>query len=87
MATPKPSRTRPYRLSPEGLASLRETIERNKPWERSTGPRTEDGKARSSRNALKHGERSAAAEEARAIRTKLDRLLRDRRPVIGQNGW
>jgi len=64
---------RAYRLSPEGLAALRASARRVRPWERSTGPRTEAGKARSSRNALKHGLRrarviAAQRELARAIR-------------------
>ncbi len=32
-----------------------------RPWERSTGPRTADGKARSARNAVKHGRCTAAS--------------------------
>ena len=32
-----------------------------RPWEAATGPRTADGKARSARNALKHGGRTASA--------------------------
>lgn len=32
-----------------------------KPWTKSTGPRTAEGKAKSSQNAYKHGRRSAAA--------------------------
>jgi hypothetical protein len=35
------------------------------PWRKSTGPRTEAGKARSARNALKHGLRSRATIETR----------------------
>jgi len=46
-------------LSALGLSSLRASARRIKPWEYSTGPRTEAGKARSSLNALKHGCRSA----------------------------
>jgi len=64
---------RAYRLSPEGLAALRASARRVRPWAHSTGPRTEAGKARSSRNALKHGLRRAGViaaqrELARAIR-------------------
>lgn len=50
-----------YRLSPEGLQSLRSTIHRVRPWRRSIGPRTAAGKARSAQNALKHGRRSREA--------------------------
>ena len=45
-----------------------------KPWERSTGPKTQNGKQLSARNALKHGMRSAAhLGEVR----KLNTLLRE----------
>lgn len=37
-----------------------------KPWNRSTGPRTPAGKARVSRNALKHGQTTARALAERA---------------------
>ena len=39
-----------------------------KPWEQSTGPRTAEGKARSSQNAFKSG--------SRPLFRKIDRLLR-----------
>ena len=55
------TRKRRYRLSPEGLQSLRSAVHRVRPWRRSTGPRTRAGRARSAQNALKHGRRSQAA--------------------------
>ena len=36
-----------------------ESIRKWKPWEKSTGPKTEEGKTVSSQNAHKHGMRSA----------------------------
>ena len=64
-ASPK----RKYVLSHAGMASLQSTIRRNQPWRRSSGPRTAIGKARASRNALRHGERSAETiEHLRLIR-------------------
>ncbi len=54
---PKP---RHYALSTKGLRSLRANIQRTRPWKKSTGPKTQVGKARVAGNALKHGARSAA---------------------------
>ena len=70
-----PSR-RPYRLSPAGLAALRASAFRNRPWCSSTGPTAAAGKARASRNATRHGERSmrtaAAQRELRAALRAVD---------------
>ncbi|MGP1347127.1 MAG: hypothetical protein ACTS3F_10740 [Phycisphaerales bacterium] len=49
---------RRYTLSAEGLAALRASAARNRPWESSTGPKTVAGKSVSRMNALKHGDRS-----------------------------
>jgi hypothetical protein len=67
---------RRYRLTPEGLASLQASATRIRPWQRSTGPRTAEGKARSRWNAWRHGERSAAAQAERREQTELLRLVR-----------
>lgn len=40
-----------------------EAIQRWKPWQRSTGPRTVVGKARSARNAFRGGERQRVRGE------------------------
>jgi hypothetical protein len=42
-------------LSPEARERLREAIVARAPWTASTGPRTPAGKARSRRNAMRHG--------------------------------
>lgn len=41
--------------TPERRAKQAQAISRWKPWERSTGSRTEEGKSRTSRNAFKGG--------------------------------
>jgi hypothetical protein len=45
-----------------------------KPWEWSTGPTTERGKARVAQNAFKHGARS---RESLAVMRKIQDLLQD----------
>lgn len=64
---------RAYTLSPEGLATLRAAAGGNRPWERSTGPRTREGKRQSRMNALKGGHFS---RKAKAVRANLYRLIR-----------
>ena len=51
--------------SPERRARAAARIRLFEPWRRSTGPRTEAGKAKSSANALKHGLRSRACIESK----------------------
>lgn len=71
---------RPYRLSSAGLASLQAAARANRPWSRSTGPRTAAGKSRSSRNAVRHGLRAAsfmaAMREVREGLRAAEQLLR-----------
>ena len=51
-----PAKTkRSYHLGPTGLAMRRAALARNKPWLKSTGPKTFLGKKISSQNNLKHG--------------------------------
>jgi hypothetical protein len=50
----------------------REAIERWKPWEQSTGPRSPEGKERVSRNGWKGGTRQMLRELGRALRVQKD---------------
>jgi hypothetical protein len=54
--------------TPERRAKQAEAVRRWKPWEKSTGPRTADGKAKSARNA----DKGVAALEARMLQVRLD---------------
>ncbi len=47
-------------------------IHRWRPWEQSTGPRSEEGKVAVSNNALKHGARSKQTKELRSILAELN---------------
>lgn len=63
--------------TPERRARAAELIRTWRPWEKSTGPRTDAGKAASRTNALKHGARSAEAIAAeRRINAWLKRVKR-----------
>lgn len=52
-----------YVRTPELRRLQAERIQKWRPWEKATGPRTDLGKAISSGNATKHGLRSRAAQE------------------------
>lgn len=58
--------------TPERRARQAVLIRNWRPWERSTGPRTNEGKAKASRNAYKGGQR----EKLREITNALNRILR-----------
>ncbi len=48
-------------------AKQAENMRKTKPWARSTGPKTERGKACTRQNALKHGHYSADMQTLRAL--------------------
>ena len=56
-----------YARTPEHRSLRAALIRRWRPWEQSTGPRTEAGKARSSRNAWKGGWRQRLRELSKAL--------------------
>jgi hypothetical protein len=58
--------------APERRERQGELIKTWRPWEQSTGPRTEAGKAASARNSRKHGNRSRKTlEHLRELRAYL----------------
>lgn len=64
--------------TPERRARQAALIRTWRPWEKSTGPRSEEGKARTSRNGFKGGHRATLRELARA----LDDALREQRDAL-----
>ena len=49
----------------------REAIHKWKPWERSTGPRSPDGKRKASRNAWSGGHRATLREVIKMVRRQV----------------
>ena len=69
--------------TPERQKKQSELIQRWKPWENSTGPRTVQGRKTSSMNALKHGMRSAENREVEKLIAQLARFEREARETVG----
>lgn len=57
-----------YIRTPEHRARRAEMIRRWKPWEKSTGPKSAAGKARSARRGYKGGERQELRDLARMLK-------------------
>jgi hypothetical protein len=64
--------------TPERRAKQAEAIKRWRPWERSTGPRTPEGKAAAAANGAKAWPHSGARASLRELR----RLLREQREAL-----
>ena len=64
--------------TPERRARQAEAIRRWRPWEKSTGPRTAEGKAKASRNAYKGSEWRTVRELSKAMHA----ALRDQRKQL-----
>ena len=63
--------------TPQRRARQSALIRTWQPWTRSTGPRTAEGKARTSRNAFKGGH----GAKLRELKKALNALLRDQRTL------
>lgn len=61
----------PPKWTPERRQRQSELVRQWKPWEKSTGPRSPDGKARISRNAWKGGQRPELRELARMVNAEV----------------
>ena len=62
-----------YCRTPQHRRLRAELIRKWKPWEKSTGPKTEQGKSRVSRNAFKGGWREQLGGLRRALRQQKQR--------------
>jgi hypothetical protein len=51
-------------------------------WENTTGPKTEEGKKRVSRNAYKHGMRSAEVRELERLMLEMNQVEQDARKLV-----
>ena len=60
--------------TPERRALQAEVIRRARPWEKSTGPRSPEGKARSAMRGFKGRQREQLRELARLLREQNKRL-------------
>ena len=65
--------------TPEQRQRQRELIQRWKPWTKSTGAKTQEGKKRSSQNAYKTGK----SLEIRELIKRMNRLLREQKSLLG----
>jgi hypothetical protein len=63
-----------YYRTPEHRAMRAELIRRWKPWEKSTGPKSPEGKARSARRGFKGGQRVLLRQLARLLREQAQAL-------------
>lgn len=63
-----------YLRTPEHRARQAELIRRWKPWEHSTGPKSNEGKATVARNADKGGMRQQLREIRKALREQAEAL-------------
>lgn len=74
-------RTISYLRTPEQRARQSQAIQAWQPWKKSTGPKSDAGKAAVARNAVKHGGRSA---DAIAQLQELRAMLADRRERLAR---
>lgn len=65
-----------YYRTPEHRAMRAKLIQRWKPWEKSTGPKSPEGKARAAKRGYKGGTRVLLRELARMLREQAEAVKR-----------
>jgi len=70
--------------SPERRARQSELIRTWRPWEKSTGPRSDEGKATAARNGDRGGAWKAERDNLRALKRKMADLLREQRDCLAR---
>ncbi len=65
-----------YARTPEHRALQAELIRQWKPWEKSTGPKSEEGKAKVAQNSYKGGQRQILRELIKVLNEQRDELAR-----------
>ena len=71
------ARRSPITFSAEGLERLRAAARAGRPWERSTGPRTPEGKAKSARNGRIRQKGEKSVRELRAEMAHVSDLINE----------
>ncbi|GIZ54055.1 hypothetical protein NCCP691_40690 [Noviherbaspirillum aridicola] len=61
--------------TPERRAKQAAAIRNWRPWEQSSGPKSDAGKERSAKNAYKHGGRSAEMHQVRELMKRLRQFM------------
>ena len=73
-------------LTEAGRERLRAAIARNKPWLRSTGPRTPEGRARAAQNGRSLQKGDLSFRQARVVLDEVRSLVRTIAETIGKVG-
>jgi release factor glutamine methyltransferase len=81
-------KARQKQWTPEKKSKQARIIQKYRPWERTTGPKTIEGKAKSAQNALKHGFRSRDyAELCRLLRLQDEYVRQVRQKIKREAAW
>lgn len=70
--------------TPERRARQAALIRTWRPWEKSTGPRTDEGKATAARNGDKGGAWKIDRDNLRALKRQVADLLREQRDLLAR---